>query len=176
MLSFEGALDETVTSTPIDDGHVQVDALRVDHTEPITQQDVPLDAAARMLELAAKTADQLIAGAQTEAESLVKTAQAEADAITRASRNEAQLVEAELSRSRHEQADKLDGERATALAGLAEEKSAFEEQIATLRQLRNDHRSEMRSHLTQQLALLDATMVEQPTAGTERNPLRNPES
>lgn len=166
MLEFENALDGTFTSTSDGESQDQLDDLRSDPTEPVAHQDGPAEAAARMLELAAKTADQLVAGARTEAASLVTTAQAKADAILQASRNEAQQVEAELSRVRAEQTAELDRERAMALAGLAEERSAYEAKIATLRQMHSDYRSDMRGHLTQQLELLDSTMLEPPTTGT----------
>jgi cell division septum initiation protein DivIVA len=164
MLSSEDAL-KSVTPTPVEDRHDRVGDLESDPVEPIRQPDRPSDAAARMLELAAITADQLVAGAQAEAASLVTTARASADAILEAGRNEAQQTAAQLSRTRHEQTAELDRERATRLAGLAEETAALEGRIATLRQLESHHRSEMRRNLTEQLALLDATMLEPPAAG-----------
>jgi len=165
MLSFENALDDTVAPTPLEDTRHRADELGGAPTVPIAHDGEPSDAAARMLELAALTAEQLIASAQTDAESLVSAAQAEAGEILATSRDEARQAEAELSRRRHEQTAELDRERATALAGLADEKAALEAKIATLRQLESDHRSEMHRHLTEQLALLDATMPDPPAAG-----------
>jgi hypothetical protein len=155
MLSFDDARDDGVTQTSAEDEHDQVDDLVTDRTAS-PAQDRPADAAARTLELAAIAADQLVSEAQAEAETLKTTAQAEADAILEASRAEAYRSEAELSRSRREQVAELDRERATALAGLAEEKARLEAQIAALRQVHSDHRTTLRRHLTEQLALLDA--------------------
>ena len=166
MQSFEDPLDGNVTPTPAEDGRDRVNDLETDPTESITHGDGSANPAARMLELAAMTADQLATEAQTEAESLVTTAQAKADAILEASRNEAHQVAAELTRTRHEQTAELDRERATALAGLAQEKAAIELQIANLRQMQSDHRNELRHHLTTQLALLDATTPEPPAASS----------
>lgn len=162
MVSYEEALDDSDASTPPEDRHNGVGGPTTDPPGRNTRQEAPADAPARMLELAATTADQLVAGAQTEAESLVATAQAKADAILGASHHEAGRVAAELSRTRHEQHAELERERATALAGLADERAALEAQIAALRQMQSDHRNEMRRHLTQQLTLLDATMPEPP--------------
>jgi cell division septum initiation protein DivIVA len=164
MLSFEEALDETVTPTLVEDGHARVDDVDTEPTEPITVQESPTSAAARMLELAALTADRLVADAETEAESVVTTARARADAILAASRTEAHQVAAELARRRDEQTAELDRERATALAGLADEKAALQARIATLRQMQSDYRSQMRHYLTEQLSLLDATLIEPPAA------------
>jgi cell division septum initiation protein DivIVA len=174
MLSFEGALDETVTPSLVDEGHARVDDVDTGHarlddvdtgpSEPIMVQESPTGTAARMLELAAVTADRLVADAETEVEALVATARAKADAILATSRTEARQVAAELARRKEEQTAELDRERAMAMAGLAEEKAALEARIAVLRQMQNDHRSTMRDHLTEQLSLLDATMPEPPAA------------
>ena len=112
--------------------------------------------------MAATTADRLVVEARTEAESLVTAARAEADAILGAARTQADRVATELARSKREQTAALERERATALAGLAEEKSALEERIATLHQMQRDHRSQLRAHLERQLALLDAAVPDRP--------------
>jgi cell division septum initiation protein DivIVA len=162
MLSFEHGPSETATPTPVEDRTALVGDADTEPTEPITVQETPTSAAARMLELAAVTADRLVTDAETEAESLVTVAQARADAILEASRHEADQVAAELARTKEEQAAELDRERATALAGFSDVKAALEAQIATLRQMESDHRSQMRHHLTEQLSLLDATQLEPP--------------
>ena len=133
MLSIKEALDEIDTSTT-EDEQAPVDEVETDSAEPTTAPESQTDAAARMLELAAGTADQLVTDAQSEAESLVTTAQAKADAILEASRTKAEQVAAELARDKSEQAAELDRERASALSGLADEKAALEASIASLRQ------------------------------------------
>jgi cell division septum initiation protein DivIVA len=163
MVSCEETLGETVTPTQVEDGPGRADDAETEPSGPITVQESPTSAAARMLELAAGTADQLVADAQLEAESLVTTARARADAILEAGRTQAHKVAAELTRSKEEQTAELDRERATAMAGLADEQAALEARIATLLQVQSDHRSQMRDHLTEQLSLLDATMPEPPT-------------
>jgi cell division septum initiation protein DivIVA len=112
--------------------------------------------------MAATTADRLVVEARTEAESLVTAARAEADAILGAARTQADRVATDLANSKREQTDALERQRATALDGLAEEKSALEERIATLQQMQRDHRSQLRDHLQRQLALLDAAVPDRP--------------
>lgn len=102
-------------------------------------------AAARMLEVAAVTADRLVADAEKEAESLLAAAQAEAEEIAEAGRNESARV----------------------LGRLADEKAELEAHIATLHQMEAEQRHQMRSHLTEHLALLDAATFEPPTDFTD---------
>jgi cell division septum initiation protein DivIVA len=146
--------DESHTSAGVDDGT----------TEPTrgTGVDDGSTSAARLLEVAATTADRLVVEARTEAESLVTAARGEADAILGAARTQADRVATELARSKREQTVALERERATALAGLAGEKSALEERIATLHKVQRDHRSQLRAHLERQLALLDAAVPDRP--------------
>lgn len=164
MLNFEEAADETATPNLAGDGCVRGDDLATQQTNPITVQESSTTAAARMLELAAVTADRLVVDAEKEAESLVTAARASADEILESSRAEAHRVAAELVRIKEQQTAELDWERATALAGLADEKAALEARNATLRQMQSDHRRQMRDHLTEQLSLLDATVPEPPAA------------
>jgi F0F1-type ATP synthase membrane subunit b/b' len=158
MPSFEQDLSATTTPTPVEDGNALVGNVDTEPADPITVQEPPASAAARMLELAGVTADRLVIEAEAEAASLVTGAQTKAGAILEASRNEAILAAAELARSKEEQAAELDRERATALGDLRDEKAALEEQIAKLRQAESDHRSLMRHHLTEQLSMLDASL------------------
>ncbi len=162
MPSFEQALGETATPTPVGDRNAPVDDVGLEEHAPITAEETPTSAAARMLEVAAVTADRLVSDAEMEAESVVTTAQARADAIVEASRDEADQVAAELARSKEEQAAELNRERVTAMTALSEEKAAIEAQIAMLHQMESDHRSQMRHHFTEQLALLDAPLPEPP--------------
>jgi cell division septum initiation protein DivIVA len=163
MLNFEDAVDETVRPTLVEDEPSQVHDVDAEQTEvPVTVQESPMSGGARILELAATTAERLVADAHAEAESLITTAQTKADAILDASHADAREIAATLARSKEEQTVELERERVTALAGLADEKAALEAQIATLRQLQSDHRSQMRDHLTNQLSQLDAAVPEPP--------------
>jgi len=140
MLRFEQTPDEAVAPTLVDDRPAPLDDVETAPTEPITVPESPTGAAARVLEVAAVTADRLVSDAETEAESLVTTARATADEILAASRTEARQVAADL----------------------AEEKAALEAQIATLLQMQSDHRSRLRQYLTEQLSLLDTKVPEPP--------------
>lgn len=118
--------------------------------------------AARTLEMAARTADQLVADAKAEAEALVNEARANADQTAQASRDEADRAAAELDRARSEQAAELDRERTSVLSGLTDEKAALEAEIASLRQKESEQRNQMRRLLSEQLASIDKMDVEPP--------------
>lgn len=165
MLRFEEP-DETVAPTPAGDERADVDDVDAAVDAPTETEQVTVEegrtSAARVLELAAIAADQLVADAEKEAASMVATARAEADSILETSRKDAQQAAGEMVRRKEQQAAELDQERATTLAGLADEKLVLEARIATLRQTQDDHRSQMRQHLTEQLALLDASLPDAP--------------
>lgn len=126
-------------------------------------------AAARMLEVAGSTAEQLVSDAQAEAKSIVSAAQFEADAILSSSRSKASQVAADLARTQELQAAKLDRERVAALAELRETKATLETQVGRLRQVESRHRDELRRLLTEQLSTLD-TEISSPPAGNDTHP------
>lgn len=158
-MESSGERDETGTPSQLEEGPAQGDEAGAG-AEPVGVEAVEEDrtSAARILEIAGVTADQLLGDARAEAESLVAAARAEADAIHTDSHAEAHQAAADLARRTQEQTDELDRERTAALAGLAEEKADLEDRIAALRQLQSDHQSQMRHHLAEQLSLLDATL------------------
>lgn len=147
MTSFDQQSGESSTSPTDHDGAVP--GRGVGDGSPATNP-------SRMLEVAARTADELVANARTEAESLVSTAQAAAQQIGEASRNEAATMADELSRTRAEQLGEIESERTKALAALEEEKASLEARIATLNEMESEQRDRLRGLLTEQLAQLDA--------------------
>jgi cell division septum initiation protein DivIVA len=164
MLKLKPTPVEAVPPATIEDEPAGIDDATAQPAEPAVPTAVQDSSTSprRLLELAAVTADRLVADAHTEAESVVSSARAEADAILAASRTGADRIATEIARTRDEQTAELARERARALAGLVEEKTALEEQIARLRQLQSDHRRQLRDHLSEQLSLLDAAVPEPP--------------
>lgn len=162
IVNFNGP-DESDTPSRAEDGPADGADVATQPTAATTAQESPTSPA-RLLEIAAVTADRLVADAKTEAESLVTAARGEADAVLEASRSEARRVEAELVRNKEQQTADLERERATALTGLADEKAALEQRIAALRQMQTDHRRQLRDHLEEQLSRLDAVAPQPPGA------------
>jgi cell division septum initiation protein DivIVA len=134
-------------------------------------------AVARLLEIAAHNADELLGEARAEAASIVakahsdadrltgvsqaeadqlrSSARAEADRVLAAAQEEAERVHAELEQTRAAHNVELDRHRRTVLGDLAEQQAAVEAEVARLQQLERDHRDRMRGYLTQQLEQLE---------------------
>jgi cell division septum initiation protein DivIVA len=92
-------------------------------------------AAARLLEIAARNADQLLSEAQAEAETTRASARDEADQLVTEARAEAERIRAELEQSR----------------------SQANDEIARLRETEQEHRATMRQHLREMLAKVEPT-------------------
>jgi cell division septum initiation protein DivIVA len=106
------------------------------------------DGAARLLELAAHNADELLAEAKAEAEQLTSTARAEAERLTSTARAEAERMvgeaRTEAERIRAE-TEKSQGQATQAIAGL--------------RQTERQHRERMQAHLQEMLAKVEANSI-----------------
>jgi DivIVA domain-containing protein len=114
-------------------------------------------AAARLLEIATRNADELVGEAKAEAAQLTTSARAEADQILAAAREEAERVHAELEQRRVQETADLERQRTTVLSEVTERKAALEAEVSRLQQLEQDHRDRMRSYLNQQLEQLEPT-------------------
>ena len=124
-------------------------------------------AAARMLEMIANETDQWRSDAKDEAAAIVAEARAGAEKIMRAARVEvdklvtAARAEADelVAAARNEATQTVDGARAEAHR-VQEEATAVrkshDEAVAQLQQLTTDHRTRLRSHLTEMLGRVDS--------------------
>jgi len=90
--------------------------------------------AARLLEVAAHNADELIADARAEAQQITTSARLEADRVLAAAQAEADQVRAEIEQNRAQHAT----------------------EIARLQQVENEYRERVRAHLTGLLAQIEA--------------------
>jgi cell division septum initiation protein DivIVA len=107
-------------------------------TEPEQARDSSsATAAARLLEIAARNADQLLTEAQAEANEMKASARVEADEVLTEARTEAERVRSELEQSRTEAND----------------------EIAKLRDTEKAHRDRMRDHLHELLAKVEANSI-----------------
>ena len=107
-----------------------------DLAEPEPAQDTSA-AAARLLEIAARNADQLLNEAQAEADAMKASARDEADQLLSEARTEAERVRTELEQSR----------------------TRANDEIAKLWETEQAHRDRMREHLHEVLAKVEATSV-----------------
>lgn len=124
----------TTVAEPLGDHMLQQDELIVpdDLTDEDRSPDAP-GAAVRLLEIATRSADELVYEARAEAAALVATAQADADQLLAAAQAEADQVRAALEQQRTERT----------------------EEISRLERLEQAHRERMRSHLNELLTQLE---------------------
>jgi cell division septum initiation protein DivIVA len=137
-------VDPTIAIEPTEAGIEVTEPIEAEVTEPTT---VPIvtsapavnssSAAARLLEIAARNADQLLTEAQAEADEMRASAREEADELLTQARTEAERVRSELELSRTEAND----------------------EIAGLRETEQTHRDQMRDHLHEMLAKVEANSI-----------------
>jgi cell division septum initiation protein DivIVA len=110
--------------------------------------EVASDGMARLLELAVRNADELLAEAKTEADTVTSEAHAEAERVT----SEA-----------HAEADRLVGEARSEAERIRTEsedaKNQADKELANLRQTEREHRERMQSHLQEMLAKVEANSI-----------------
>lgn len=150
--------------------------------------------AARLLEIAASNADELVAEAQAEAEVLLRQARTEAEELTTTTKTEAERRTAdakakaeevtaiakaeaeEVTRTAKADADALGAQterrRQELLGELVREKAALKQEIEHLRTFEREYRNRLREYLTSHLATLDGEEAEGatlPTGPAEQN-------
>ena len=145
-MSSSEHFSEAVIGPPSKNTHAVAEVLDAGPMSPSTPEVSRPTSAARTMELAALTAEQLLTDARVEAASLVSAARATADETAETSRKEVAAVEAQLART----------------------KADLEAEIASLRQMGTDQRSQMRRLLTEQLGSLDSTRFEPPAVAAEQ--------
>jgi DivIVA domain-containing protein len=123
---------------------------------PGSAESVPTRAA-RLLELATRNADELVAEAQAEAEALLADARTRADSLTDDAKAKAEQLETETARRREELTGELD-----------RQKAALSTEIERLRTFEREYRTRLREYLTDQLDALDgeAAAASAPSPGT----------
>ena len=101
-------------------------------------------AALRLLELATRNADEVVAEAKEEAEQIVVAARSQADTLDREARTRAQHVDAEAEAKRSE-----------LLGDMERERTRLDSEVDTLRAFEREYRSRLKSYFTEQLQALD---------------------
>lgn len=101
-------------------------------------------AATRLLELATRNADEVVAEAREEAQQIVSGAREQADTLDREARTRADNLDRETQTRRSE-----------ATSAIASEKQRLDEEVEGLRAFEREYRSRLRSYFTQQLDALD---------------------
>ncbi len=110
-------------------------------------------AAARVLNMAQRTADDVVSEAREEADKLLDDARVKADEVDRETRERTTALE-----------QQLEEERRTALDSLQEEKGRLEREVETLRSFEREYRGRLRTFLEGQLSQLSSHGGDTPLA------------
>ncbi|WP_101524177.1 DivIVA domain-containing protein [Nocardioides houyundeii] len=136
--------------------------------ETIKVETVPdaSNAAARLLEIATRNADELVDGAKNEADKIVGEARTKAERLEAESKSKADRVEAD-ARQRAQMLDSETAERRQQMFGdLEKERDKLNGEVETLRSFEREYRSRLKTYFTQQLESLEGTAsLENPAPG-----------
>ncbi len=128
------AADEGQVDSPQDELSVaESPAVELDPADSNASTEQPVQAMARLLEVAAKNADDLLAEATAEADRVTQEAREEAERVVRKAREEADQLRKDLEKTR----------------------SSSTKEIARLRQLESDSRERIRAQFNEGLAALE---------------------
>ncbi|MDZ5620637.1 DivIVA domain-containing protein [Nocardioides bizhenqiangii] len=126
--------------------------------ETIRVETVPeaSNAAARLLEIATRNADELVEDAKNEADRIVGEARTKAERLENESKGKADRVESD-ARTRAEMLDAETAERRAQLfSDLEKERDKLSVEVENLRSFEREYRSRLKSYFTQQLEALQA--------------------
>ena len=114
-------------------------------------------AAARLLELATRNADELVDEAKNEADKIVGAARTKAERLEAESKSKADRLEAD-ARQRSQMLDSETAERRQQMFGdLEKERDKLSSEVETLRSFEREYRSRLKSYFTQQLEALQGS-------------------
>ena len=112
-------------------------------------------AAARLLEIAGRNADEVVESAKSDADRIVGEARTKAERLDSESKVRAERLESD-ARTRSQMLDSATAEKRQQLLGdLEKEKVRLNGEIATLRTFQREDRSRLKSYFTQQLAAVE---------------------
>ena len=129
-------------------------------------------AAARLLEIATRNADQLVDDAKNEADKIIGEARTKAERLESESKANADRLEAD-ARSRAQMLDSETAQKRQIMFGdLEKEQEKLNMEVENLRQFEREYRSRLRSYFSQQLELLTSGETSAPTGEEQPQPKR----
>ena len=142
--------------------------------ETIRVQTVPeaSNAAARLLELATRNADELVDDAKNQADMIIGEARTKAERLESESKANADRLEAD-ARSRAQMLDSETAQKRQIMFGdLEKEQEKLNHEVENLRQFEREYRSRLRSYFSQQLELLNSGESNAPSGEEQPAPKR----
>src|SRR3954451_21542339 len=130
------------------------------------------NAAARLLELATRNADELVDDAKNEADKIIGEARTKAERLESESKANADRLEAD-ARSRAQMLDSETAQKRQIMFGdLEKEQEKLNHEVESLRQFEREYRSRLKSYFSQQLHLLNSGDSSQPAGEEQPQPKR----
>jgi DivIVA domain-containing protein len=127
-------------------------------------------AAARLLELATRNADELVTEARAEADKILGEARTKAERLEAESKVKVDRMESD-ARTRSQMLDSETAERRQQLFGdLEREKERLDGDVEDLRSFEREYRSRLKSYFQQQLAALDGKVTDEDGEGEGTSP------
>ena len=142
--------------------------------ETIRVQTVPeaSNAAARLLELATRNADELVDDAKNQADMIIGEARTKAERLESESKANADRLEAD-ARSRAQMLDSETAQKRQIMFGdLEKEQEKLNHEVENLRQFEREYRSRLKSYFSQQLELLNSGDTTAPAGEEQPQPKR----
>ncbi|MBB6626333.1 DivIVA domain-containing protein [Nocardioides sp. KIGAM211] len=163
----ERAPEPTPTPAP---APVAAPAAAAAPVETIKVETVPQasNAAARLLEIATRNADELVDEAKNDADKIVGEARTKAERLETESKTKADRLEAD-ARTRAQMLDSETAERRQQMFGdLEKERDKLSAEVENLRSFEREYRSRLKSYFSQQLEALNGSSETAAPAGDEQ--------
>jgi DivIVA domain-containing protein len=129
-------------------------------------------AAARLLEIATRNADELVGEAKDQADKIIGEARTKAERLEAESKVKSDRLESD-ARTRSQMLDSETAERRQQLFGdLEKEKDKLNAEVENLRSFEREYRSRLKSYFQQQLAALDGSGEGGILTGSDHSPKR----
>ena len=129
-------------------------------------------AAARLLEIATRNADELVNDAKDEADKIIGAARTKAERLESETKTKADRIESD-ARTRAQMLDsETEAKRRESLSTLENDRTSLNNEIETLRSFEREYRSRLKSYFSQQLATLEGEASSAAPAAGEHAPKR----
>jgi DivIVA domain-containing protein len=162
---------EQAPEAPQQEKAVEAPAVAATPAETIRVETVPQasNAAARLLELATRNADELVDEAKNEADKIVGEARTKAERLEAESKSKADRMEAD-ARTRSQMLDSETAERRQQMFGdLEKERDKLNSEVENLRSFEREYRSRLKSYFTMQLEALSVSPDSAAPAGDDQH-------
>jgi DivIVA domain-containing protein len=154
-------VQQVATPAPVVAAASPVETIRVE-TVPEAS-----NAAARLLEIATRNADELVEDAKNEADKIIGEARTKAERLDSESKTKADRLESD-ARTRAQMLDSETAERRRQMFGdLEKERDKLNSEVENLRSFEREYRSRLKSYFSQQLEALNTGSSDGPLSSSE---------